>query len=484
MKTKKDIHRNRQTSIEMFCRSYGITREWLESPEGHLKVRRNTRHLPEGLKVGGDLILSYSRVGELPVNLDVGGTLDIQHTSISEIPSSTRIGKSLLAAHSSLRKLPVRFHIPGTLNLMFCDQLLYLPNILFVGEDLNISYTGITSIPPLARIQGDLMAVCSALRSLPDLMVLPGTLDISYSEYLNVLPEHITVGSLVMNYTHIREIPKSVTILRDLSACSSDLSSLPDNFEVQGSLSIAFCPYMRRLPEGLYVGVTLDMAGTNIQEIPSSVFIGGNLNAAGSRLKCLPEYFVVPGHLTLEGCRHLKCLPNHLSVGGTLDISNTKITCIPDTVELYSLCAQNSLLKSLPEHFILKGYLDLSGSRKILRLPTWLVVELFLNISESSIREIPGSSQIGGGIIAFDSDLRLLPDNYEVKGNLDVSYCESLSRFPRGLKVHGNLRATNSGIKIVSADLYVEEVLDLRGTAVRHIPPSVVAGRIILPESA
>ena len=152
--------------------------------------------------------------------------------------------------------------------------------------------------------------------------------------------------------------------------------------------------------------------------------------------------------------------------------------CDAGQISDYNFC--DSLLESLPDHFQLNGYLDLSGSRKILRLPSLLVVGFYLNISNTSIREIPVFSRIGSGIDASESDLQFLPDNYVVNGNLDVSYCLKLTQVPRGMKVLGKLRAAYSGIRLVSEDLYVQDELDLTGTMVRTIPSSVVAGRIML----
>ena len=45
-------------TIEEFCKERGITREWLESRNGYLYLRgTQIASLPDGLTVGGDLVL-------------------------------------------------------------------------------------------------------------------------------------------------------------------------------------------------------------------------------------------------------------------------------------------------------------------------------------------------------------------------------------------------------------------------------------------
>jgi hypothetical protein len=81
--------------------------------------------LPEGLKVSGDLVLSYSeKLNSLPKGLKVGGSLNLFHTRITSLPEGLKVG--------------------GGLNLAYCDNITSLPESLYVDGDLNIRYTPLT----------------------------------------------------------------------------------------------------------------------------------------------------------------------------------------------------------------------------------------------------------------------------------------------------------------------------------------------------
>ena len=79
--------------------------------------------LPEGLKVSGDLVLSYSeKLNSLPKGLKVGGNLN-------------------LAFCKELTSLPEGLKVGDGLNLYYCDSINSLPEGLEVGGYLNIRDT-------------------------------------------------------------------------------------------------------------------------------------------------------------------------------------------------------------------------------------------------------------------------------------------------------------------------------------------------------
>ena len=78
--------------------------------------------LPEGLKVGGDLDLSYSeKLNSLPKGLKVGGYLNLFYSKITSLPEGLKVG--------------------GSLTLTFCDNITSLPESLYVDGDLYIRET-------------------------------------------------------------------------------------------------------------------------------------------------------------------------------------------------------------------------------------------------------------------------------------------------------------------------------------------------------
>jgi Leucine-rich repeat (LRR) protein len=82
----------------------------------------NLTSLPTGLKVDGDLILTFAKITSLPDNLQVGKYLDLGNTKITSLPKGLKVGS--------------RLNISGT-------QITSLPKGLKVGENLLIMNTNL-----------------------------------------------------------------------------------------------------------------------------------------------------------------------------------------------------------------------------------------------------------------------------------------------------------------------------------------------------
>ena len=82
------------------------------------------------------------------------------------------------------------------------------------------------------------------------------------------------------------------------------------------------------LPEGLSVGGSLDLRGTNITSLPEGLSVGGYLYLRGTNITSLPEGLSVGGSLDLENCSNITSLPEGLSVGGVLYLPNSRLTNI------------------------------------------------------------------------------------------------------------------------------------------------------------
>jgi hypothetical protein len=130
------------------------------------------------------------------------------------------------------------------------------------------------------------------------------------------------------------------------------LTSLPDNFTVNGDLEIASCPNLYRLPENLTIRGNLKIAYSAIQIISKGLEVAGNLSAAWCRIRLLPESYdisiggdidftrssiaflpnnlTVNGDLVLQGCLQLQKLPNNLTVKKHLHIGDSTITELTD----------------------------------------------------------------------------------------------------------------------------------------------------------
>ena len=89
----------------------------------------------EDLDVKGDLYLYNWGGVSLPEGLKVGGSLDLTLSKIKSLPPDLKVGENL--------------------NLRL-SKIISLPSGLEVGRDFNISYTKITIVPQDLKVGGDL----------------------------------------------------------------------------------------------------------------------------------------------------------------------------------------------------------------------------------------------------------------------------------------------------------------------------------------
>ena len=65
---------------------------------------KNITSLPEGLKVGGDLFLSSLKITSLPEGLEIGGLLSLTNTNITSLPEGLKVGDNLYISNTKLKK--------------------------------------------------------------------------------------------------------------------------------------------------------------------------------------------------------------------------------------------------------------------------------------------------------------------------------------------------------------------------------------------
>lgn len=82
-------------------------------------------------------------------------------------------------------------------------------------------------------------------------------------------------GDLNIYNSDITVLPKNLVVPGDLTMMNAPVSRLPDGLIVRGSLWLTGCKKLSRLPENLYVGKNIWIKGTKITKIPESVNIGG-----------------------------------------------------------------------------------------------------------------------------------------------------------------------------------------------------------------
>jgi hypothetical protein len=95
----------------------------------------------------------------------------------------------------------------------------------------------------------------------------------------------------------------------------SDIITLPDGLQVEGSLILRGCTELKSLPDGLRVGGSLYLEDCK-------------------GLKSLPDGLQVGGTLFLDDCTRLRYLPAGLKVGRSLFLRGTGIQDIPPDTEV------------------------------------------------------------------------------------------------------------------------------------------------------
>jgi hypothetical protein len=79
--------------------------------------------------------------------LDIEGDLNLKNTNITSLPEGLKVG--------------------GTLDLSFCTELTSLSKGLKVGGDLNLFYSNITSLPEGLKVGGYLSLIGTNMTTLP-----------------------------------------------------------------------------------------------------------------------------------------------------------------------------------------------------------------------------------------------------------------------------------------------------------------------------
>jgi len=135
-------------------------------------------------------------------------------------------------------------------------------------------------------------------------------------------------GSLDLSGTGITSLPEGLSVGESLNLSGTGITSLPEGLSVGGSLDLSGTG-ITSLPEGLSVGGYLDLSGTGITSLPEGLSVGGSLDLSGTGITSLPEGLSVGGYLDLSGTG-ITSLPEGLSVGGYLYLSGTGITSLPE----------------------------------------------------------------------------------------------------------------------------------------------------------
>ena len=93
-----------------------LTKEDLNIKYGLFLAHSNITYLPEGLKVSGNLNISYTpKLKSLPSDLDVKGDIYLEGSNIASLPEGLEVGGDLDLAYTKITSLPKGLEVGGDL---------------------------------------------------------------------------------------------------------------------------------------------------------------------------------------------------------------------------------------------------------------------------------------------------------------------------------------------------------------------------------
>jgi hypothetical protein len=93
-----------------------LTKEDLNIKYGLFLAHSNITYLPEGLKVSGNLNISYTpKLKSLPSDLDVKGNIYLEGSNIASLPEGLKVGGDLDLAYTKITSLPKGLEVGGDL---------------------------------------------------------------------------------------------------------------------------------------------------------------------------------------------------------------------------------------------------------------------------------------------------------------------------------------------------------------------------------
>lgn len=329
--------------------------------------------IPEGLNVGGDLMVS-KYTSFLPDNLTIGGSLNLMETKIKQLPAGLKVYGNLCLNKLPITSLPADLYVGGNLEC-YKTSIKNIPESVFIGGGLNISETEVRVFPKqLKEVNGCVSINGCRIKRLPDNLVIHGSL---YAE-----------GSALV------ELPKNLQVDNFLYLQNTGIEELPDDLVVRGTIDLRDCP-IEKLPAGLKVNGSLDISGTLIKELPADLIVNESLHINDSLIEKLPA-FVNAGCLDISaGKVPMDILPENFSVTGDL--------------RLWFSDDEKPEPLTLPANMKIGGDLNMSGSRQ---------------------KEWPKNLYVGGDVSFGKSDIKYLPLDATIKGKMilheDLQYGTSI----------------------------------------------------------
>lgn len=285
---------------------------------------------------------NFKSVVSLPDNLTVVGNLDLYESRITKLPKGLVVTECLRLDKSLIKELS---------------------NDLYVGHDLQMNFTEITSIPATIKVYGYIY-LGKKISKLPDNLTIETDLDLRYTT-VSVLPKGLHVKrDLNITGLKIKQLPDDIVVDRTYILTSSSITSLPDDMQVNGSLLINNTK-ITSLPKNLRIKDTLNLERTGIFSLPNDLVVGEDLLIKSTLISSLPENLVVGRDLICDDLLITK-IPENLVVGRNLSLQGTSLTSLPDNLTVGGdLDVSYTSIKKFPKNLIVRGYMLSTPNRKM-----------------------------------------------------------------------------------------------------------------------
>lgn len=187
-----------------------------------------------------------------------------------------------------------------------------------------------------------------------------------------------------------------------------------------------------KLPDGLHVMGSLYLS-ENFETLPENLKVDGNLSLfKAKKISVIPDSLKVGGDLKISGLP-IASLPQNLKIGGSLFANNTKITSIHPAIQVFgSIYLDATDIESIPENLDIYDSLSLRNCKSLKSLPQNLDIPGVLDLSGSSLTELPDNLTVGQQLI-LPSGVTRLPKNLVVRGTIFLN--EKIREFPADMQV-------------------------------------------------
>jgi len=177
---------------------------------------------------------------------------------------------------------------------------------------------------------------------------------------------------------------------------------------------------------------------------PELVHVKGELNLIDAKIKSLPDGFKVDGDLSLHGSS-IEALPKGLEVGRDLHLDDTGISFLPDDLKV----GGSLTLAATPNLTQLPQRMDVAslpvGSRSVFNTESPSVFRYELRLGDSEIKTLPENFHVTGNLDLSGSHIEDLPEGLRVDGDLYIRYSNvDLDRLPSRMSVAGDMLITRN----------------------------------------